>query len=151
MPIFIFSGFGFSGREGKAVRSPDGDRWRSARRSVRYCLSRIELHVCRRIASLVEKACLHLPAHTIGQSDDDPSVSGWSESLLSSTMNLGGGLCLLIFVIVTLGVSCFCPSFSDSIFRSTAGNMVGFILDFNFSVLFPGFNVTLSLWDSEVG
>ena len=34
-------------------------RWRSAE-SVRYWLSRIELHVCRRIASLVEKACLHL-------------------------------------------------------------------------------------------
>ena len=34
-------------------------RWRSAE-SVRYWLSRIELHVCRRIASFVEKACLHL-------------------------------------------------------------------------------------------
>ena len=35
-----------------------GDRQRSAE-SVRCILSRMELQVCRRIASLVEKVCLH--------------------------------------------------------------------------------------------
>ena len=47
-------------------------RCRSAE-SVRYWLSRIELQVWRRIASFVEKACLHLP-----QLMSDPPPPGGS-------------------------------------------------------------------------
>ena len=97
---------GFSCRDGADVGVPDGDRWRSALRSVRYWLSRIELHVCRRMASLVEKACLHLLAHTIDGdgtlgSDDDPTCFS-TDAALDFLAKTGG------FLTMTCCCCCCC-------------------------------------------